>query len=183
MRFPFKTIFISSIATIAAFTAVVYTSCNRDKCKTIVCANGGVCNDGSCTCPAGYEGTNCETVSRNKFLGNWHVLEKGSITLAAQYPVSIEATTLITDVVIKNFYNYFKTPVKATIKGDSIFIPNQQYEGKVLFGIGFIYSNVTYGQYGGLSLRYQIIDTATQKVNDFGYNEAVDKSEPSNWNK
>lgn len=183
MRFPFKTILISSIATIAAFTAVVYTSCNRDKCRTINCAHGGVCNDGACTCPAGYEGTNCETIMRNKFLGNWHVLEKGSITLAAQYPVSIEPTTLITDVVIKNFYNYFKTPVKATVKGDSIFIPNQQYEGKVLFGIGYIYSSTTYGQYGGISLRYEIIDTATQRVNDFGYNEALDHSKPSQWNK
>ncbi|GAA4464425.1 hypothetical protein GCM10023093_14730 [Nemorincola caseinilytica] len=184
MASTLKTIFISSIATIAAFGAVVYSSCNRDKCKSIVCANGGVCNDGSCTCPSGYEGTNCEKVSRDKFLGNWHVLEKGSITLAAQYPISIEPTTNLTDVVIKNFYNYFKTPIKATIiGGDSIVIPNQQYEGKVLFGIGHIYSNVTYGQYGAIEMRYEIIDTATQRVNDFGYNEAVDHSDPSQWNK
>ncbi len=183
MGFRFKTILASAIATIATFSAVVYTSCNRDKCKTIVCANGGVCNGGTCVCPSGYEGTNCETVTRTKFLGNWSVLEKGSITLAAQYGVSIEASTVITDVTIKNFYNYFKTPVKAYVSGDTIVIPNQQYEGKVLHGIGYIYSNVTYGQYGAISLRYQIIDTATQKVNDFGFAEANTHAEPSLWNK
>jgi hypothetical protein len=183
MRIPFKTILVSALATISAFSAIVYTSCNRDKCKTIVCANGGVCNGGSCNCPSGYEGTNCEKVSRDKFLGNWTVFEKGSITLAAQYPISIEPTTNISDVIIKNFYNYFKTPIRGTVVGDSLYIPNQQYEGKVLFGLGHIYSNVTYGQYGGIEMRYEIIDTATQKVNDFGYNAAVDFSDPSQWNK
>lgn len=184
MKFPFKTVFISSLATIAVFFTVVYTtSCNRDKCKTITCANGGVCNGGSCTCPSGYEGTNCEKESRLKFLGNWTVFEKGSITLAAQYPISIEPASEVTDVVIKNFYNYFKTPIRATVSGDSLFIPNQQYEGKVLFGIAHIYSNVTYGQYGGIEAYYEIIDTATQKVNDFGYNAAIDNSLPSQWNK
>jgi hypothetical protein len=185
MKFPFKAIILSSLATISAFTAVVYTSCNRDKCKTITCANGGVCNNGACICPSGYEGTNCEKVSREKFLGNWTVFEKGSATLAAQYPVSIEPTTEITDVVIKNFYNYFQTPIKASVSvtGDTLFIPNQQYEGKVLFGILSIQSNVTYGQYGSIEARYEIIDTATQKVNDFGYNAAIDNSDPSQWNK
>ena len=184
MNFPFKTILVSAIATIGVFATVVYTSsCNRDKCKTITCANGGVCNDGACTCPSGYEGTNCEKESRLKFIGNWTVFEKGSITLAAQYPISIEPGAEPSDVVIKNFYNYFKTPARATVVGDSLFIPNQQYEGKVLHGIAHIYSNVTYGQYGGITAYYQIIDTATQKVNDFGYNAAITNSDPSQWNK
>ena len=188
MRIPFKSILISSFATLSAFFAVTYVSCNRDQCKSIVCAHGGICNDGSCTCPTGYEGSNCETVSRTKFLGNWNVFEKGSITLAAQYPVSIEATTdnpttTPVNVVIKNFYNYFATPIKGYITRDTIFIPNQQYEGKVVFGIGYIYTNVTYGQYGAITMRYEVIDTATARVNDFGYNEIVDHSSPSQWNK
>lgn len=184
MKFPFKAIVISSLATVAAFCTVVYTSsCNQDKCKTIACANGGVCNDGACTCPSGYEGSNCEKVARDKFIGNWTVFEKGSITLAAQYPISIEPAKEITDVVIKNFYNYFRTPIKATVQGDSLFIPNQQYEGKIVFGIAHIYTNVTYGQYGAIEARYEVIDTATNKVNDFGYNQAIDGSDPSIWNK
>jgi hypothetical protein len=182
MRFPLKTVFIASLVTLTAFLSSVYFSCNRDKCKTIVCAHGGVCNEGSCICPSGYEGSNCETTSRDKFLGNWRVFEKGSITNAAQYPISIVPTTAITEVVIKNFYNYFRTNIKATIAGDTIYIPNQQYEGKVIFGVGYIYTNVTYGQYGAISMRYEVIDTATQAVNDFGI-YPPDLSEPSNWNK
>ena len=184
MKAPFKTILISALATLSAFISITYISCNRDRCKTIVCANGGVCNGGTCVCPSGYEGTNCETVSRDKFLGAWTVLEKGTTSAAAQYGITIKKSTQITDIVITNFYNYFQTPVKGYVVGDTLFIPNQQYEGKVLFGIGYIYTqpNVSYGQFGAISMSYEIVDTATQLVNDFGY-YAPDQSAPSAWNK
>ena len=182
MKAPFKTILISALATVSAFISITYVACNKDRCKTIVCAHGGVCNGGVCTCPSGYQGSNCETVMREKFLGNWTVFEKGSVTKAAQYAISIQKTTQITDVVIQNFYNYFHTPIKGYVTYDTLYIPNQQYEGKVLFGIGFIYSNVTYGQFGAVSMRYEVIDTATNQVNDFGY-YAPDLSDPSAWNK
>ena len=183
MKTPLKTILVSALLVCSAFVAVIHSSCNRDRCKTIVCANKGVCNDGVCTCPIGYEGSNCETVSRDKFLGNWSVFEKGSITQAAQYPISIQEGTKITDVVIKNFYNYFTTPINASVYHDTLFIPNQQYEGKVLFGVGYIYTTVTYVQYGAINMEYEIVDTATGAVNDFGYNSIVDHSDPSSWNK
>jgi hypothetical protein len=189
MKIRFKPVLISALTTLSVFTSVVLISmsCNKDKCKTIVCAHGGICNGGKCTCLAGYEGSNCETVSRQKFLGNWHVFEKGSITEAAQYGVTIEeaawSSTPVTDVIIKNFYNYFRTPIKGSIVGDSIYIPNQQYEGKIVFGVGYIYTSTTYGQFGSLTLRYEVIDTATQRVNDFGFNEDINHSRPSEWNK
>src|SRR5579871_4978211 len=104
MKTRLKTILVSCLSTLFIFAAVVYMSCNRDKCKTIVCAHGGVCNSGGCICPSGYEGSNCETVSRDKFLGNWSVFEKGSVTEQAQYPVNIAQGPNITDVVINNFY-------------------------------------------------------------------------------
>ncbi len=182
MKAPLKTILISAFATFSAFISITYLSCNRDKCKTIVCAHGGVCNSGGCICPSGYEGSNCETISRDKFIGNWSVFEKGSLTEAAQYPLSIVRGSLITDVSINNFYNYFLTPIHGYIAGDTLYIPNQEYQGKVLFGIGFIYTDVTYGQFGRLSMRYEIIDTATTVVNDFGY-YAPDGSNASMWNK
>lgn len=182
MNAPLKTLLVSAMSVVSVVAAITYSSCNRDQCKSIVCANKGVCSGGKCTCPSGYEGSNCETVSRTKFLGNWHVFEKGSVTNAAQYPISIEPTTQVTDVVIRNFYNYFRTPILGKVYGDTLYIPNQQYEGKVVFGIGYIYSNVTYGQYGSIVMRYEVIDTATQLVNDFGY-YAADGSDPSMWNK
>lgn len=36
------------------------TSCKKDPCKNVVCYNNGVCDDGTCLCPNGYSGTNCE---------------------------------------------------------------------------------------------------------------------------
>lgn len=182
MKTPSKSILLAALVTVSAFVSLVYVSCNRDKCKSIVCANGGVCNQGGCICAAGYQGSNCETVTRQKFLGNWMVNEKGSITNAAQYPISIEAANNVTDVVIKNFYNYFQQNIKAYVVGDTLYIPNQQLEGKVVFGQGYIYSNVTYGQYGSISMAYEIVDTATNVPNDFGY-YAPDLSNPSAWNK
>jgi hypothetical protein len=182
MKTPLKTVLISALATFSAFISIAYLSCNRDKCKTIVCANGGVCNSGGCICPAGYEGSNCETVSRDKFRGIWHVFEKGSITQPAQYSVTIKSGTNVTDVVIENFYNFFLTPVKAYVAGDTIYIPNQQYQGKVVFGQGYIYSDNTYGQFARISMRYEVIDTASLKVVDFGY-YTPDGSGASNWNK
>jgi hypothetical protein len=186
MKTPLKTILLSALATLMIFASVMYTSCNRDKCKTINCAHGGVCNSGICICPSGYSGTNCETITRQKFIGNWQVFEKGSITNAAQYPISIQASTapnaLITDVVIKNFYNYFTSSIKGIVSGDTLYIPNQQLEGKVIFGVGFIYTNVTYGQYGSISMSYEVVDTATNIPNDFGY-YPPDLSAPSAWNK
>ena len=52
-------------------TAVTYTSCNHDSCKALMCRNGGTCADEFCRCPHGYEGTQCEIISRNKFLGSY----------------------------------------------------------------------------------------------------------------
>ncbi len=185
MKAPFNSVFISAIATFIIFGSFMYVSCNRDKCKTIVCAHNGVCNQGACICPSGYGGTNCETVLRQKFLGNWQVFEKGSTTNAAQYAISIVEGSKITDVKIINFYNYFTVPIKgyvAGVNGDTLYIPNQQYQGKVTFGVGHIYSSTTYGAFGSLNMCYEVVDTATDIPNDFGYYPA-DLSAPSAWNK
>ena len=181
MKFSIKAVFICSILTLSAFAAVVYTSCNPDKCKTIICANRGVCNSGSCTCVSGYEGTNCETETRKKFTGIWSVFEKGSSSLAKQYDINI--TNSDDGVNIANFYNFFHYPVKAYVVADRLIIPNQRLEGKIIWGSGNIYSNVTYGQYGGITMRYVVQDSATLIKDDYGYESAMDFSDPSNWNK
>lgn len=66
-----RNIAFSAILTIGAFSAITYTSCNKDECKDVVCKNGGTCVSGKCSCATGYEGTNCETVSRTKMVGSW----------------------------------------------------------------------------------------------------------------
>lgn len=183
MKLTTKAILISTVTTISAFCAVLSTSCNSDKCKTVVCANRGICNGGSCTCPSGYEGTNCETITRKKFTGNWSVFEKGSASLAKQYQLNIVDGESVTYVNILNFNNLIRTPVRAYVDGDKLIIPNQQIQGKVVFGEGVIHSNVTYGQYGGITMKYMVQDSATLAKDDYGYEAALDFSDPSNWNK
>lgn len=46
------------------------SSCS-DPCKDITCSEVGTCDDGTCTCDAGYTGDNCETELRSKFIGDW----------------------------------------------------------------------------------------------------------------
>lgn len=181
MKSPLKKILIPVLLTLLAFISIVYMSCNSDKCKTIVCAYGGVCNQGACICPSGYEGTNCETISNYKFLGNWRVFEKGSSSDAAGYPISISDST-ITIIKIINFNNYFTVPVIAYVNNDIITIPNQELQGKLVFGIGTVYSTTTYGTFGNITMQYEVIDTATNSIDDYGYNPA-DLSKPSLWNK
>lgn len=67
-----RNIAFSVLLTLGAFSAVTYTSCNKDECKDVVCQNGGTCNetDGSCTCATLYQGTNCETQVRSTYNGN-----------------------------------------------------------------------------------------------------------------
>jgi len=68
-----RQIALTTMLTIGAFSVVTYTSCNKDKCKDVVCNNGGTCNttDGTCSCKTGYEGADCGTLTRAKFVGSW----------------------------------------------------------------------------------------------------------------
>ena len=130
MKPAFRSTITAALITVASFFAVTYVACKKDagadKCKAISCAHGASCTNGVCTCPAGYEGTYCETASRNKFIRSYSVAEKGSVTPNREYPIAINSSAAITDVTIQNLYNYFKSPVRAYIVNDTIFITNQQ---------------------------------------------------------
>ncbi len=168
--------------------SVYITSCGKNdvnktvKVICVSCGNGGQCINGVCICPVGYEGSDCSTISRNKFLGNWDVSEKGSITTAAQYGLTIMPDTAINCVKITNFNNYFRTNIRANVQGVTLVIPNQQYEGKSVIGVGTISLSTSTGQFGSMTLKYEVTDTGTGIVNDFGYNP-VDGSNPATWNK
>lgn len=178
MKARFKTIVLSALGAISIFSTVTYTSCNEDKCKGIVCAYGGVCTDGECLCPTGYEGPQCEVVNRKRYLGNWKVTENGSITDAAQYTIVVEEGDNITELRLKNFRNRLTTPVKAYVQGDTLYIPQQVVEDHTIQGSGLLKFGPHYGKSGVLTVRYKVIEPNTN-VDDFG----VDSGDPSLWNK
>lgn len=64
-QFHFALILVLSLS-------AVLTSCKKDDpCDNVVCSNGGTCNDGTCACATGYEGTTCATEVRAKFIGTY----------------------------------------------------------------------------------------------------------------
>jgi len=180
MKARFKTILLSAMSVIAAFTAVTYTSCNNDKCKSIVCAHDGVCKDGACICKSGYEGTQCEIVTADKYKGVWNVFEKGTYTDANQYQISIDYGSDPTRMVINGFHNAVSEPVTVSISGDNITIPQQKVGQYVIQGTGTLKYEEYYANHGTLTVRYTIMDTEDgNKIDDYG----VNAGSPSVWSR
>ncbi len=181
MKNSLKTIFLSALSLMAIFTGV--TGCNEDKCKTIVCAYNGVCEEGVCSCPTGYEGPQCEKIMRDKFEGIYQVMEKGTTSQTAQYAVSVEKGEEIIDVKIKNFRNVFVGAVDGYVKSDTLFIPEQTVDERwVVKGMGILEADKYYGAYGKMTLRYSVQDLDLPEgspADDYGLQAGA----PSVWNK
>ncbi len=142
--YSFKKLFATiCLVAVAACLVATGVSCNRiSKCGAGVCANGGVCDNGNCVCATGYQGSTCQTVSRNAFMGNWTAFERNGIALTEPYPVSISAgKTAINDVTISNLFNEFTDPVNAYVVSDSVFIPYQKLAGYSIRGSGCLQAN------------------------------------------
>ena len=170
-----------SVLVAVAFLFLTSTSCRQDKCKGTNCANGGICIDGVCNCPVGYQGHNCDTLTKQHFIGTWSVSEKGTISPQFAYTLFINSDTPANGVMITNMYNYF-VQVRGTVKGDTLFIPNQEKQGKVLVGTGIIAHTLEHGPYGAMYVAYKVVDSVlTYNVDDFGVYPLQDGSKASVW--
>lgn len=80
-----RLIAISAIITLSAFCAVLYSSsCKKDACLGVSCKNNAPCNGGTCVCPTGISGANCEIVYRNMYANTYK--GTGSDNLSNVYP-------------------------------------------------------------------------------------------------
>lgn len=108
----------------ALVLTVAFSGCKKDLCETTSCLNGATCNEGTCECAVGYEGENCGTEMRQKFLG----LYTGTMTVAGQtgnYQVEINASSQGADkvnIVLVLDNHTYKGEV---VNGNSVNIPQQ----------------------------------------------------------
>lgn len=85
---------------------VIFTlpACVEDKCKGLVCANGGICVDGACACAYGYEGAGCNARWYEKFTGTWHATEYSKAGAEVlKYEISLLVTTAVDTMLMYGF--------------------------------------------------------------------------------
>ncbi|MCB0767818.1 MAG: calcium-binding EGF-like domain-containing protein [Flavobacteriales bacterium] len=110
-------------------TTLLLSGCKKDEdpCENVVCANGGSCNDGSCTCLSGYEGSTCGTEVRAKFLGTYNVTEacpSGNFS----YQITVTTSSAAVNRVIINNFGGYGVSVAGSVSGSSLTIANQQID-------------------------------------------------------
>jgi hypothetical protein len=117
---------VKSLLAIASLAAGMFimNACT-DPCKDVTCQNGGVCDEGDCICATGYEGTDCATEMRTKFVGTYSFID-------GCYPGTPNASTITTSaegVTKVNISNILGSTLggtaKAEVNGSSITIPSQ----------------------------------------------------------
>lgn len=133
------------IALLTVGSMMAFNSCS-DKCKDVTCQNGGSCNkdDGSCECATGYEGTNCETAIRTKFIGTYRGSEQCTVG-SDNYDIEVVAGSGILNIKINNTYNQNFTSI-ATVSGSSFTVESQTVAaGVTLSGNGSVSGdNITF---------------------------------------
>lgn len=75
---------ITAFAFVGIASTVLYSSCEKDSCLDLKCRNRGSCSEGYCRCQTGFEGTECEIKSADKFIG----IFVGNKTCVSQSPIS-----------------------------------------------------------------------------------------------
>ena len=113
------------------------SACTTDPCKDVTCNNGGTCTDGTCICATGYEGTNCDTEMRAKFIGNYNITESctsGTDTYSCAVTTS---STGVANISFSNLYNG-GVSVSGTVNGTAVTIASQSLATATISGSGVI---------------------------------------------
>lgn len=185
MQIQMRSLLLTTLGVFALGTALIFTSCKQDKCKAVVCAYDGHCNeDGSCSCEVGYEGERCETITRAKYKGVWNVTEDGTLSNPANYALSVEDGTNIDEIIIRNINNKSNSQITAKVVRDTMYIANQEFHSSdnqtyTIEGKGYIIPESFYGLNGKMIVRYKVTNP-TGEVNFYGMGG---NDNPSVWNK
>jgi hypothetical protein len=125
----FNVLVITSFITISLF-AIVLTSCSKlgltkDKCKDVTCSYSGTCDEGVCTCTAGFEGSNCETKMSTKFIGAFIGGETCTPSSTLNYNIIITEFSA-NNIKFQNLFGESVSGVYAEVSGTTFTFPLQQ---------------------------------------------------------
>jgi len=132
-----RNIALTSFLTVAAFSAVTFTSCSKD--------DSG--------CAVGYEGKDCKTLSRDKFIGTYVGTEQCS-TGNDNYNIVISSNSDAIKLTMTNLYNQNLTAI-GTMTGSNTF----NFSGNQAIGG----TNVTFNGNGTLNTNTLVV---TYQIND-----------------
>jgi hypothetical protein len=136
---------------VTVISIIVYSCKKQDPCEGVVCPAGKVCSSGTCTCPFGYEGANCDSLSAIKFVGNYQVNEncQNPPGPGFNYTTNISYGFRDFEVIISNILGSGLS-VEASVDGNSIYIREQTVGNLRIVGEGF-YQPVT----GRIQINYE----------------------------
>ena len=142
---------ILQILGVAAIATMGMTSCDTDACADVECGDYGTCLEGDCVCDAGFEGTDCATLSRAEFLASYTVSESCT---SGNYTYNVTVSTSATGmdkVVVQNFGDY-GVDLVGTVDGNSVTFASQSGGSTATFsGSGQIAGTI-------LSITYTVTD-------------------------
>jgi len=166
-----RNIAFSALLTIGAFTAITYTSCNKDECKDVVCNNGGSCDNGTCVCPTGYTGSSCDNEVRasyyNTYKGNGFDNEGDTYTNwgIRYYSVGTDAKTMGMELLTNT--NAPVAAMNVTLTSNTTFTINSTVDGDITYtGSGTVSETTT-------SVTINAKDASTSVTLIFTFNNMV----------
>ncbi|PQJ11701.1 hypothetical protein CJD36_007865 [Flavipsychrobacter stenotrophus] len=116
-----RIVLLSTLLSIGTLTTIVGTSCGPEKCS-VVCINGGTCNDKQCICPVSHTGVNCEkTTILDNWLGNDNNITNSS---TYQQQIAIARSTTDTTQILIGFSQGFAAGhvINGTLSADGAIV-------------------------------------------------------------
>lgn len=148
----------------AMFSIAILTSCT-DPCDDVNCLNEGICDDGTCECIAGFEGKNCEILTRDSIAGNFAIASTCDDGFTPTDNWAIGGSSSASNEILINNFHKPTLNIIATITGPTTFDIKEQFVSDG--AIGYTFSGTgTIEDNNKLNVSYQAItDSPATTIN------------------
>jgi hypothetical protein len=133
---------LSFLSAIAFSMVILFNACSSDPCKDVTCLNGGTCVSGTCNCANGYEGTNCDTKTQDRYAGSYSAVDVCTSGNYSYNATVAPSSTDITKILMTNFGGFGSSVVvSGTVAGSSFTVPSQSFGAVTISGNGTLASD------------------------------------------